>query len=62
MMQILDGKATSLAIEAELTEAVQARLDQGLKRPHLAAVLVKQSGQPRLRWTQSKSLRARWIC
>ena len=40
MMQILDGKATSLAIEAELTEAVQARLDQGLKRPHLAAVLV----------------------
>ena len=40
MTQILDGKATSLAIEAELTEAVQARLDQGLKRPHLAAVLV----------------------
>ena len=38
--KILDGKATSLAIEAELTEAVQARLAQGMKRPHLAAVLV----------------------
>jgi methylenetetrahydrofolate dehydrogenase (NADP+)/methenyltetrahydrofolate cyclohydrolase len=40
MTQILDGKATSLAIEAELTEAVNARLERGLKRPHLAAVLV----------------------
>ena len=40
MTQILDGKATSLAIEAELTDAVQARLEKGLKRPHLAAVLV----------------------
>ena len=40
MTQILDGKATSLAIEAELTQAVDERLEQGLKRPHLAAVLV----------------------
>lgn len=40
MTQILDGKATSLAIEAELTEAVNQRLASGLKRPHLAAVLV----------------------
>ena len=40
MTQILDGKATSLAIEAELTEAVNARLERGLNRPHLAAVLV----------------------
>jgi len=40
MTQILDGKATSLAIEAELTAAVNARLARGLKRPHLAAVLV----------------------
>lgn len=40
MTQILDGKATSLAIEAELTEAVDARAERGLKRPHLAAVLV----------------------
>ena len=40
MTKILDGKATSLAIEAELTEAVIARLTAGRKRPHLAAVLV----------------------
>ena len=40
MTQILDGKATSLAIEAELTEAVDARVASGLKPPHLAAILV----------------------
>ena len=40
MTQILDGKATSLAIEAELTQAVDERRAKGLKRPHLAAVLV----------------------
>ena len=40
MTKILDGKATSLAIEAELTEEVNARLAAGRKRPHLAAVLV----------------------
>ena len=40
MTSILDGKATSLAIEAELTEAVTSRLASGKKRPHLAAVLV----------------------
>ena len=40
MTSILDGKATSLAIEAELTEAVTSRLASGKKRPHLAAILV----------------------
>ena len=40
MTSILDGKATSLAIEAELTDAVTSRLGSGKKRPHLAAVLV----------------------
>lgn len=40
MTKILDGKTTSLQVERELTEAVQLRLAQGLKRPHLAAVLV----------------------
>ena len=40
MTSILDGKATSLAIEAELTDAVTSRLASGKKRPHLAAVLV----------------------
>jgi methylenetetrahydrofolate dehydrogenase (NADP+) / methenyltetrahydrofolate cyclohydrolase len=43
MTQILDGKATSLAIEQELTEAVQARVERGLKRPHLAAILVGEN-------------------
>ena len=38
--QILDGKATSRQIEQELAEAVQERQAQGLKAPHLAAVLV----------------------
>lgn len=40
MHKLLDGKATSLAIEAELTQAVQDRIVNGRKRPHLAAVLV----------------------
>ena len=40
MTHILDGKATSLAIEAELTDAVTSRLASGKNRPHLAAVLV----------------------
>lgn len=40
MTHILDGKATSLAIETELTDAVTLRLASGKKRPHLAAVLV----------------------
>ena len=43
MTHILDGKATSLAIEAELTDAVSSRLASGKKRPHLAAVLVGDS-------------------
>lgn len=43
MTQILDGKATSLAIEAELTEDVNSRLAKGLKRPHLAAILVGEN-------------------
>ena len=40
MTRILDGKATSLSIEEELSKVVQDRLNRGLKRPHLAAVLV----------------------
>ena len=40
MHNLLDGKATSLAIEAELTKAVQDRIANDMKRPHLAAVLV----------------------
>ena len=47
MTSILDGKATSLAIEAELTEAVNSRLASGKKRPHLAAVLVGENPEGR---------------
>lgn len=37
---ILDGKATSLAIQNELKEAVQRRVRDGKRPPHLAAILV----------------------
>ena len=37
---ILDGKATSLTIQSELAERVQARVDRGAHRPHLAAIMV----------------------
>ena len=39
-MTLLDGKATSEAIKAEIAEEVAKRKEQGLKTPHLAAVLV----------------------
>ena len=37
---LLDGKGTSLTIQAELAEAVSQRVADGKKRPHLAAILV----------------------
>lgn len=39
-MKRLDGKATSLDIQAELSERVKSRLQRGLRAPHLAAILV----------------------
>lgn len=39
-MQIIDGKATSLAIQDEIKEAVAERIDSGGKKPHLAAIIV----------------------
>jgi methylenetetrahydrofolate dehydrogenase (NADP+)/methenyltetrahydrofolate cyclohydrolase len=39
-MQIIDGKATSLAIQDEIKEAVTERLASGSKKPHLAAIIV----------------------
>ena len=39
-MQIIDGKATSLAIQDEIKEEVQQRLASGSKKPHLAAIIV----------------------
>jgi methylenetetrahydrofolate dehydrogenase (NADP+) / methenyltetrahydrofolate cyclohydrolase len=40
----LDGKATSNAIKEEIAKEVSARILQGLKRPHLAAVLIGEDG------------------
>lgn len=39
-MQIIDGKALALTIKAELAQQTAQRLAQGLRAPHLAAVLV----------------------
>lgn len=39
-MQIIDGKATSLAIQDEIKEAVAERVASGGKKPHLAAIIV----------------------
>ncbi len=43
-MHLLDGKATAQAIKVELAEKVAQRKSQGLKTPHLAAVLVGNDG------------------
>lgn len=43
-MQLLDGKATSLAIREELALVVARRKANGLKTPHLAAVLIGTDG------------------
>jgi methylenetetrahydrofolate dehydrogenase (NADP+)/methenyltetrahydrofolate cyclohydrolase len=39
-MMILDGKATSKAIQEEIKKIVATRMTSGQKRPHLAAVIV----------------------
>ena len=43
-MKLLDGKSTSLAIQQELAEMVSDKVSKGLKRPHLAAILVGEDG------------------
>ena len=43
-MEILDGKKLSNVIKEEIREAVVLRKEQGLKTPHLAAVLVGNDG------------------
>ncbi|MHC1778817.1 MAG: bifunctional methylenetetrahydrofolate dehydrogenase/methenyltetrahydrofolate cyclohydrolase FolD [Bacteroidales bacterium] len=43
-MTILDGKATSEAIKLEIAEKVKSILENGGKRPHLAAILVGEDG------------------
>lgn len=43
-MEILNGKATSKAIREEIAREVEQRKANGLKTPHLAAVLIGQDG------------------
>ncbi|MGC6489793.1 MAG: bifunctional methylenetetrahydrofolate dehydrogenase/methenyltetrahydrofolate cyclohydrolase FolD [Flavobacteriales bacterium] len=43
-MQILDGKQTSLEIQQEIAIEVHKLLQQGKKKPHLAAILVGNNG------------------
>ena len=44
MAEIIDGKATSLAIKDEIAEKVKQIVKDGGKIPHLAAVLVGDDG------------------
>lgn len=43
-MELIDGKATSLQIKAEIAEEVKKILATGQRAPHLAAVLVGHDG------------------
>lgn len=43
-MNLIDGKATSIAIREELAEEVKKRKASGLKTPHLAAILIGDDG------------------
>ena len=43
-MIILDGKKTSNDIKNEIATEVISLIDQGMKRPHLAAILVRDNG------------------
>ena len=43
-MQIIDGKLTADTIKMEIAETVSRMVAEGMKRPHLAAVLVGHGG------------------
>ena len=43
-MVLIDGKLVSAELKESIKKAVQLRLEQGLKQPHLAAVLVGNDG------------------
>ena len=43
-MKILDGKNLSNIIKQEIKESVDIRLSSGMKKPHLAAILVGEDG------------------
>lgn len=43
-MQLIDGKATAAQIKSEIARQVQHMIEQGKRRPHLAAILVGHDG------------------
>ncbi len=43
-MQLIDGKATAQAVKLEIAEEVKKMVAKGMKKPHLAAVLVGNDG------------------
>lgn len=43
-MQLLDGLALSKTIKSEIKQTLSDRVEQGFKRPHLAAVLIGENG------------------
>lgn len=43
-MKLIDGKATATAIKAEIKQEVEEMVAKGLRRPHLAAILVGHDG------------------
>lgn len=43
-MKLIDGKATAALIKKEIAEEVREWVNQGKKRPHLAAILVGHDG------------------
>lgn len=43
-MQLIDGKATAAAIKQEIAEEVKQMVANGIKAPHLAAILVGHDG------------------
>ena len=43
-MQIIDGKATAIAVKSEIKREVEEIVSKGGKRPHVAAILVGHDG------------------
>ncbi|MDE6463283.1 MAG: bifunctional 5,10-methylene-tetrahydrofolate dehydrogenase/5,10-methylene-tetrahydrofolate cyclohydrolase, partial [Muribaculaceae bacterium] len=43
-MTLIDGKKTAADIKAEIAAEVEARVSEGKRRPHLAAILVGHDG------------------
>lgn len=43
-MQLIDGKAVAEQVKQEIAEQVATMMENGMKRPHLAAILVGHDG------------------